>query len=73
MPINLGATFDDVLVEKVATVISTEARALNNANRTGLDFWSPNINPFKDPRWGRGAGRLSPPCAIVLVLTTVPE
>ncbi|CAG9948419.1 unnamed protein product [Clonostachys rosea f. rosea IK726] len=55
MPINLGATFDDVLVEKVATVISTEARAFNNANRTGLDFWSPNINPFKDPRWGRGA------------------
>ncbi|KAM0421336.1 hypothetical protein ACHAPT_010867 [Fusarium lateritium] len=55
MPINLGATFDDDLVYDVAMAISIEARAFNNANRTGLDFWSPNINPFKDPRWGRGA------------------
>ncbi|KAF2682351.1 glycoside hydrolase family 3 protein [Lentithecium fluviatile CBS 122367] len=53
-PILLGAAFDDQLITDVATVISTEARAFNNANRTGLDFWTPNINPFRDPRWGRG-------------------
>jgi xylan 1,4-beta-xylosidase len=54
LPILMGAAFDDKLIHDVATVISTEARAFNNANRTGLDFWTPNINPFKDPRWGRG-------------------
>lgn len=55
-PISMGAAFDDQLITDVATVISTEARAFNNANRTGLDFWTPNINPFRDPRWGRGQG-----------------
>ncbi|KAF7299252.1 Glycoside hydrolase family 3 protein [Mycena indigotica] len=50
----LGATFDDALVEAVANVISTEARAFNNVGRAGLDFFTPNINPFRDPRWGRG-------------------
>ena len=53
-PITLAAAFDDDLVEKVATVISTEARAFSNEGRAGLDFWTPNINPYKDPRWGRG-------------------
>jgi xylan 1,4-beta-xylosidase len=53
-PITLGATFDDELVKAVATTISTEARAFNNVGKAGLDFWTPNINPFKDPRWGRG-------------------
>lgn len=38
----------------VATVISTEARAFANAGRAGLDYWTPNINPYRDPRWGRG-------------------
>ncbi|KAI1867610.1 hypothetical protein JX265_007412 [Neoarthrinium moseri] len=53
-PILMGAAFDDGLIEAVATVISTEARAFNNANRSGLDYWTPNINPYRDPRWGRG-------------------
>ncbi|KAJ7842085.1 glycoside hydrolase family 3 protein [Mycena leptocephala] len=53
-PILLGAAFDDALVNSVATTISTEARAFSNAGRAGLDFWTPNINPFRDPRWGRG-------------------
>lgn len=53
-PILMGAAFDDQLITNVATVISTEARAFNNDIRAGLDFWTPNINPFKDPRWGRG-------------------
>ncbi|KAI5370575.1 putative glycoside hydrolase, family 3, glycoside hydrolase family 3 domain, immunoglobulin [Septoria linicola] len=53
-PILMGAAFDDELIKDVASVISTEARAFNNFDRAGLDFWTPNINPFKDPRWGRG-------------------
>ncbi|HJP90428.1 MAG TPA: glycoside hydrolase family 3 C-terminal domain-containing protein [Pyrinomonadaceae bacterium] len=60
--IGLGATFDPQLMSRVATVISTEARAKyheaqrrGNRNRFyGLTFWSPNINIFRDPRWGRG-------------------
>lgn len=50
----MGAAFDDQLIFDVATVVSTEARAFNNANRSGLDYWTPNINPYRDPRWGRG-------------------
>ncbi|KZT65756.1 glycoside hydrolase family 3 protein [Daedalea quercina L-15889] len=53
-PILMSAAFDDALINAVATVISTEGRAFNNAYRSGLDFLTPNINPFKDPRWGRG-------------------
>ena len=60
--IGLAATFDEALVREVATVISSEARAKFNAARkpgnhgryAGLTFWSPNINIFRDPRWGRG-------------------
>lgn len=53
-PITIGAGFDDDLVYEVATTVSTEARAFSNAGRAGLDFWTPNINPFRDSRWGRG-------------------
>ena len=35
-------------------MISTEARAFSNAGHAGLDYWTPNINPYRDPRWGRG-------------------
>ncbi|KAH6853970.1 glycoside hydrolase family 3 protein [Chaetomium sp. MPI-CAGE-AT-0009] len=52
--ITLSAAFDDDLVFKVADKISTEARAFANAGLAGLDYWTPNINPYKDPRWGRG-------------------
>ena len=60
--IAMGATFDPELIKKTADVISTEARAIFNIFRrkdmrteyTGLTFWSPNINIFRDPRWGRG-------------------
>jgi beta-glucosidase len=60
--IGLGATFDPPLVNRVATVISDEGRAkYHEAQRRGnferfhgLTFWSPNINIFRDPRWGRG-------------------
>ena len=38
----------------ISSTISTEARAMNNANLAGQTFWTPNINIFRDPRWGRG-------------------
>jgi beta-D-xylosidase 4 len=46
-PITMSAAFDDALIHAVATVVSTEARAFNNVNRSGLDYWTPNINPYK--------------------------
>ena len=60
--IGLGATWDDDLIHSMANVISDEARAkyheaIRRGNRKrfyGLTFWSPNINIFRDPRWGRG-------------------
>ena len=60
--IGMSATFDREMMNKVANVISDEARAkhheaLRNENYDryyGLTFWSPNINIFRDPRWGRG-------------------
>ena len=60
--IGLAAMFDEKLLEKIADVISTEARAKYNALSAegdrdiyhGLTLWSPNVNIFRDPRWGRG-------------------
>src|SRR6185369_12199915 len=62
-PIGLAASFDQSLLHDVAAAISVEVRALHALGRktgrlgrigTGLDTWSPNINIFRDPRWGRG-------------------
>ncbi|KAI0379051.1 glycoside hydrolase family 3 protein [Hypomontagnella monticulosa] len=53
-PITMGAAFDMPMIRLVAETTSTEARAFSNAGRCGLNFWTPNINPFRDPRWGRG-------------------
>lgn len=60
--IGLAATWDDSLIFRMATVISDEARAKHHEDvrqgsrerYQGLTFWSPNINLFRDPRWGRG-------------------
>ena len=60
--IGLAAMFDEDLQEKIADVISDEARAKYNGQSShgdrdiykGLTVWSPNINIFRDPRWGRG-------------------
>ncbi len=62
--IGMAASFDPVLLHTVADAIATEARAKNreytethqgdSTNYSGLSFWSPNINIFRDPRWGRG-------------------
>ena len=63
-PIGLGATFDTDAIHKMAVDISIEARIKHmqfvkeNGGYSkifqGLDFWAPNINIFRDPRWGRG-------------------
>ncbi|NMM47566.1 glycoside hydrolase family 3 protein [Flammeovirgaceae bacterium KN852] len=60
--IGMASTFDSALIHRVATAVSDEARAKFNANvendnrirYAGLTFWTPNINIFRDPRWGRG-------------------
>lgn len=60
--IGLGATFDEDLAEELGDAISTEGRAKFNMQSKfedrdiykGLTFWAPNVNIFRDPRWGRG-------------------
>ncbi len=60
--IGLAATFDEDFIEKIGEIISTEGRAKFNVQQKfgdtdiykGLTFWSPNVNIFRDPRWGRG-------------------
>jgi beta-glucosidase len=61
--IGMAATWDPALIERVASAISDEGRAKYHAtlrrfgetgHYQGLTFWSPNINIFRDPRWGRG-------------------
>ena len=60
--IALAATFDPDVLKEVADITATEARAKYHAYQSegdhdiykGLTFWSPNINMFRDPRWGRG-------------------
>lgn len=60
--IGLGATFDEDLIEEIGDAISTEGRAKFNMQSKfedrdiykGLTFWAPNVNIFRDPRWGRG-------------------
>ncbi|MEX2428844.1 MAG: glycoside hydrolase family 3 N-terminal domain-containing protein [Bacteroidales bacterium] len=61
--IGLAATFDPLLIQEIGDAVSDEARAINNHLQStgraqtlyqGLTFWSPNVNIFRDPRWGRG-------------------
>ena len=61
--IGLAATFDPDLMKRIGDAVSDEARAINNHLLNngykqrlyqGLTFWSPNVNIFRDPRWGRG-------------------
>lgn len=60
--VGMAATFDEDLLEKVGDAVSTEARAKYNMQQKsgdtdickGLTFWAPNVNIFRDPRWGRG-------------------
>ncbi|WP_099466786.1 glycoside hydrolase family 3 C-terminal domain-containing protein [Konateibacter massiliensis] len=60
--IGLAATFDEELLSEIGEVVSTEGRAKFNMQQKyndtdiykGLTFWAPNVNIFRDPRWGRG-------------------
>ena len=60
--VGMAAAFDDTLMKHIADTISTEARAKYNMQAShgdrdiykGLSVWTPNINIFRDPRWGRG-------------------
>ena len=60
--IGLAATFDEDFMEEIAEAVSDEGRAKFNVQQKygdydiykGLTFWSPNVNIFRDPRWGRG-------------------
>ena len=60
--IGMAAAFDEELMKEVADCIATEGRAIYNEHSVrgdrdiykGLTFWSPNVNIFRDPRWGRG-------------------
>jgi beta-glucosidase len=60
--IGLAAMFDDELLNRIAQIIATEGRAKYNESSKkndrdiykGLTYWSPNVNIFRDPRWGRG-------------------
>ncbi|KAH0861247.1 hypothetical protein HID58_089508 [Brassica napus] len=49
-----AASFNVSLFQAIGKVVSTEARAMYNVGAAGLTFWSPNVNIFRDPRWGRG-------------------
>ncbi len=64
-PVGLAATFDPAAIHRMAVVVGTEGRVKHemavkanggqeSAIFEGLDFWAPNINIFRDPRWGRG-------------------
>lgn len=61
-PIGLAASFDDTFLMEIGDIVATEGRAKYNEQirkndrglYKGLTFWSPNINLFRDPRWGRG-------------------
>lgn len=52
--ITTAASFNASLWEAIGQVVSDEARAMYNGGTGGLTYWSPNVNIFRDPRWGRG-------------------
>ncbi|XAR49679.1 Xylan 1,4-beta-xylosidase [Bertholletia excelsa] len=52
--ITAAASFNASLWEEIGRVVSDEARAMYNGGVAGLTYWSPNVNIFRDPRWGRG-------------------
>ena len=54
MPILSMASMNRTMINQIASIISTQARAFNNVGRYGLDSYAPNINGFRSPLWGRG-------------------
>jgi beta-D-xylosidase 4 len=55
VPILMASAFDDDLIYDIGTVIGTEARAFGNGGVAPVDYWTPNVNPLRDPRWGRAS------------------
>lgn len=53
-PIHYAAAFDDELIKDIGQVIGREGRAFGNNGYAGFDYWAPNMNNIRDPRWGRG-------------------
>lgn len=54
VPLSLAAAFDDPLLSNVGAVIGKEARAFYNFGFASLTYMTPTLNPYRDPRWGRG-------------------
>ncbi|XP_027351414.1 putative beta-D-xylosidase isoform X2 [Abrus precatorius] len=52
--ITTAASFNQSLWKEIGQVVSDEGRAMYNGGQAGLTYWSPNVNIFRDPRWGRG-------------------
>jgi beta-D-xylosidase 4 len=52
--IGTASSFNATLWAAIGAAVSTEARAFSNVGHAGLTFWAPNLNIFRDPRWGRG-------------------
>ena len=55
MAITTAQSFNLTLFSAIGGTIGREGRAFSNAGNSGGTFWTPNINVFRDPRWGRGA------------------
>ncbi len=53
-PLHTSQSFNRSLFSELGKSISTEARAMSNIDQAGLTYWTPNLNLFRDPRWGRG-------------------
>jgi beta-D-xylosidase 4 len=54
LPIVMASAFDDEMVAEIGQITGSEVRAFHNVGRSGVTLYTPNINTFKDPRWGRG-------------------
>ena len=52
--ITTASSWNTSLFHAIGQVVGTEARAFSNLGHAGLTFWAPNVNIFRDPRWGRG-------------------
>lgn len=65
MPLSIAASFDDLLTIEIAKFIGTEAQGFVNGGHAGLAYMTPNLNGYRDPRWGRG---METPGEAVLVI-----
>jgi beta-D-xylosidase 4 len=54
LPIVIASAFDDEMTARIGEITGTEVRAFSNVGRSGITLYTPNVNTFRDPRWGRG-------------------